>query len=133
MTRGTLRLSIIVPTFNEQSNIVELLKRIDATLDLGGWEIVFVDDDSPDGTAALIREIARGDSRVRVLQRIGRRGLSSACIEGMLASSAPVIAVMDADMQHDETRLPHMLAAIEDQGAETALATRYRDGGSTGE
>jgi dolichol-phosphate mannosyltransferase len=126
-----LRLSVVVPTFNEKSNIPELLRRLQATLNHGGWEVIFVDDDSPDGTASTIRDIARSDSRVRVLHRIGRRGLSSACIEGMLAASAPVIAVMDADLQHDETRLPLMLAAVEEGGAELALGSRYTQGGST--
>jgi dolichol-phosphate mannosyltransferase len=129
----SLRLSIVVPTFNERSNVTELLKRIEAALGPEGWEVIFVDDDSPDGTAESVRVIACKDPRVRSLQRIGRRGLSSACIEGMLASSAPCIAVMDADLQHDETRLPAMLQAIEQSGADMALATRYAAGGSTGQ
>jgi dolichol-phosphate mannosyltransferase len=133
MTTGGLRLSVVVPTFNEKSNVRELLNRTEAALGRGGWEMIFVDDDSPDGTASLVRDTARSDPRVRVLQRIGRRGLSSACIEGMLASSAPVIAVIDADLQHDETRLPVMLAAIESGRADMAVATRYAEGGSTGE
>lgn len=128
----SLRLSIVVPTFNEKSNITELLKRIEQALGPNNWEVIFVDDDSPDGTAAYVREIGRKDSRVRSLHRIGRRGLSSACIEGMLASSAPCIAVMDADLQHDEAKLPAMLEAIEQSGADMALATRYAAGGSTG-
>src|SRR5947207_2305834 len=102
MSLLSLHLSIVVPTFNESQNVQELLRRLEATLGMTGWEIIFVDDDSPDGTASVVRAIARADSRVRCLQRIGRRGLSSACIEGMLAASAPTIAVMDADLQHDE-------------------------------
>jgi dolichol-phosphate mannosyltransferase len=128
-----LKLSVVIPTFNESANVRELLRRIEASLGVEGWELIVVDDDSPDGTASLVREIARSDNRVRVLQRIGRRGLSSACIEGMLASSAPTIAVMDADLQHDETRLPVMLAEMNRHGADMALATRYAGGGSTGE
>ena len=126
-----LRLSIVIPTFNEAGNVRELLRRIENSLGADGWELIFVDDDSPDGTASLVRDLARSDCRVRVLQRIGRRGLSSACIEGMLASSAPAIAVMDADLQHDETRLPIMLAAMERDDADMVLATRYAAGGST--
>lgn len=126
-----LRLSIVVPTFNESKNVQELLRRIEATLGARGWEIIFVDDDSPDGTATAVREIARADPRVRALQRVGRRGLSSACIEGMLATSAPTIAVMDADLQHDETVLPRMLAEIEQGGADVVVGTRYASGGST--
>ena len=123
-TGRTLRLSIVVPTYNEKSNVAELVERIESALGPNGWEAIFVDDDSPDGTAAFVREIARKDPRVRALHRIGRRGLSSACIEGMLASSAPCIAVMDADLQHDETRLPHMLQAIEQSGADIAQIGR---------
>lgn len=128
-----LRLSIIVPTFNELENVRELLRCLDSTLGSTPWEIIFVDDDSPDGTAMLVREIARTDTRIRCLQRIGRRGLSSACIEGMLASCAPTIAVMDADLQHDESRLPNMLAEIEQGGADVVIGTRYANGGSTGD
>jgi dolichol-phosphate mannosyltransferase len=128
-----LRLSIVIPTFNERSNISELLSRLEAVLGATGWEVIFVDDDSPDGTASLVRTIARTDPRVRCLQRIGRRGLSSACIDGMLASAAPVVAVMDADLQHDEGILPTMLAAIERGNADLVVGTRYAVGGSTGD
>lgn len=133
MTRtAPLRLSIVVPTFNESANVPELLRRIDAAMGADGWEAIFVDDDSPDGTATAVRAIARMDLRVRCLQRVGRRGLSSACIEGMLAAAAPTIAVMDADLQHDETILAKMLARI-DAGADVVVGTRYAQGGSTGE
>ncbi len=128
-----LRLSIVIPTFNESGNVRELLRRLEATLGATGWEVIFVDDDSPDGTATVVRDIAQADARVRCLQRIGRRGLSSACIEGMLAASAPTIAVMDADLQHDETALPGMLAEIEQGGADIVVGTRYAAGGSTGD
>lgn len=126
-----LFLSIVVPTFNEVDNVHDLLERLDAVLGPSGWEVIFVDDDSPDGTAAAVRDIARGNPRVRCLQRVGRRGLSSACIEGMLAAAAPTIAVMDADLQHDETVLPTMVAEIQ-QGADLVIGTRYAGGGSTG-
>lgn len=128
-----LRLSIVVPTFNESTNVHELIRRLEAALGPSGWEVIFVDDDSPDGTADAIRDVARVNSRVRCLQRVGRRGLSSACIEGMLAASAPAIAVMDADMQHDEAVLPAMLVEIEHRGADIVVGTRYAAGGSTGE
>jgi dolichol-phosphate mannosyltransferase len=94
-------LSIIVPTFNERENVVELAERIGACLPDCAWELVYVDDDSPDGTADLVRQLAHQDSRIRCVQRLGRRGLSSACVEGMLASSAPYLAVIDGDLQHD--------------------------------
>jgi len=95
--------------------------------------VVFVDDDSPDGTADAVRELGRSDPRVRCLHRIGRRGLSSACVEGVLATSAQTIAVMDADLQHDETILPEMLRAIRERGVDIAVGSRYVAGGGIGE
>ncbi|MCU0975485.1 MAG: glycosyltransferase family 2 protein [Steroidobacteraceae bacterium] len=128
-----LELSIVVPTFNELANVGELIEHLRKVLGETGWEIVFVDDDSPDGTAALVRCMARIDSRVRCVQRVGRRGLSSACIEGMLASAAPFIAVMDADLQHDEAILPAMLELLRADAADIVVGTRYAKGGSTGD
>ena len=128
-----LELSIVIPSFNERGNIAELVRRLSESLEEIEWELVIVDDDSPDRTAALVRDIAVVDRRIRCLQRIGRRGLSSACIEGILNTAAPIIAVMDADLQHDETRLPTMLAAMRARNADVAIATRYGLGGSTGE
>lgn len=127
-----IKLSIVIPTFNETQNVQELLRRIEKTLGVSGWEAIFVDDDSPDRTAEVVRNIARADSRVRCLQRIGRRGLSTAVIEGMLAASAAIIAVMDADLQHDESILPRMVEEIEKHDVDVVVATRYDAGGSTG-
>lgn len=127
-----LQLSVIIPTFNERDNVTVLFRRLEATLRDVAWEVVFVDDNSPDGTWEVVRDLAAGDSRVRCLRRIGRRGLSGACIEGILASSAPVVAVMDADLQHDETQLPRMLKLVEDRGAELVVGSRYVEGGSAG-
>jgi dolichol-phosphate mannosyltransferase len=129
----TIDLSIVVPTFNESKNIRELIARLERTLPDIRWELVFVDDNSADGTHRLVREIARRDPRVRCLQRIGRRGLSSACIEGMFATAAPTIAVMDADLQHDERILPSLYEQIHKNGADVAIGTRYSAGGSTGQ
>ena len=98
---GSTQLSVIVPTFNERDNVTTLFRRLEATLAGVNWEVVFVDDNSPDGTWDVVRSLARQDSRVRCIRRIGRRGLSGACIEGILATSAPCAAVIDADLQHD--------------------------------
>lgn len=97
------------------------------------WEAIFVDDGSTDGTAELVTGLAQGDRRVRLIRRVGRRGLSSAVVEGALASTSPVIAVIDADLQHDETILPALYRAVAEDGAELAIGTRYCQGGSTGE
>jgi dolichol-phosphate mannosyltransferase len=126
-------LSVVVPTFNEKDNVRELVRLLHACLGSQGWEVIFVDDDSPDGTADAIREIALHDHRVRCIQRIGRRGLSSACVEGMLSSAAPYLAVMDADLQHDERLLPQMLAALKTGDLDIVVGSRYVAGGSVGD
>jgi len=123
-------LSVVVPTFNERDNVTALYRKLDATLKGIAWEVVFVDDNSPDGTWDVVRALARRDGRVRCLRRIGRRGLSGACIEGILASSAPFAAVMDADLQHDETQLPKMLSLLQSGEADLVIGSRYVEGGS---
>lgn len=101
-------LTIVVPSFNERQNVEPLIKLLHKALDDIRWEAIFVDDDSPDGTADEVRRLERDWPNVRVIQRLGRRGLSSACAEGILASAAPIAAVIDADRQHDETKLVDM-------------------------
>ncbi|WP_344696828.1 glycosyltransferase family 2 protein [Sphingomonas rosea] len=128
-----LELSIVVPTFNEVGNVGELVERIDRVLDGIEWEVVFVDDHSTDGTWQRLTEMAQGDRRIRLIHRIGRRGLASAVVEGALSTSSPVIVVMDADLQHDETRLPPLFAAIAHHGHDLAVGSRYCAGGSTGQ
>ena len=103
-------LSIVVPVFNERVNIAPLVGLVADALPDVAWELIFVDDNSPDGTSEEIKMIAAKDSRVRGIRRVGRRGLSGASIEGMLSSSAPYVAVMDGDLQHDERVLVRMLA-----------------------
>jgi dolichol-phosphate mannosyltransferase len=125
-------LSVIVPTFNERDNVMEVVRRLEVCFVGTEWEVIFVDDDSTDGTAERIREVARHDRRVRCLQRIGRRGLSSACTEGMMASSAPYLAVMDADCQHDEVQLPRMLEMLRAGEADLVVGSRYVAGGGVG-
>ena len=127
-----LELAVIIPTLNKSTNIEQLLGRLRATLRAFVWEVVFVDDNSSDGTADLIRSIGLADPRVRVLQRIGRRGLSSAVVEGMLATSAPVLAVIDADMQHDERIMPQLVGAVASGDYDLAIGSRYILGGGFG-
>jgi dolichol-phosphate mannosyltransferase len=123
---------MIVPTLNERANLVPLLAALDAVLAGVDYEVIFVDDDSPDGTADLARELSQRNPRVRVLQRIDRRGLASAVVEGMLASSAPYLGVIDSDLQHDETILPLMLEKLKKEGLDLVVATRHVEGGSMG-
>jgi dolichol-phosphate mannosyltransferase len=124
------QLSVIVPTFNERGNVTTLYRRLEATFAGIAWEVVFVDDNSPDGTWDVVRGLAQTDNRVRCIRRIGRRGLSGACIEGILAASAPYAAVIDADLQHDETQLPKMLALLQGGEFDLVVGSRYIDGGS---
>lgn len=130
----SLELAIILPTLNERGNLGPLVERIDRAIgDAAGWEVIIVDDDSKDGTADEARAIALVDKRVRVIQRIGRRGLASAAIEGFCATAAPYVAVMDADHQHDPALLPGMLAALKSGEAEICVASRFAEGASTAE
>jgi dolichol-phosphate mannosyltransferase len=126
-------ISVVVPTFCESENIAELHTRLSVALAAENWELIFVDDDSPDGTAELARELSNRDPRVRCIQRIGRRGLSTAVVEGALSSSAPYVAVMDADLQHDESVLPAMLTQLRNRNLDVVVGSRYTEGGSTGD
>lgn len=126
-----LDLAIILPTLNERGNLAPLVARIEHALGPDGWEVLIVDDDSKDGTADEARDLALADRRVRVIQRIGRRGLASAAIEGFCATAAPFAAVMDADHQHDPALLPRMLAALKAGEAQICVASRFAEGAST--
>ncbi|PKP92752.1 MAG: dolichol monophosphate mannose synthase [Alphaproteobacteria bacterium HGW-Alphaproteobacteria-14] len=126
-----LDLAIILPTLNERGNLGPLVDRIAGAMGAQGWEVIIVDDDSRDGTADEARVLAQTDARVRVIQRIGRRGLASAAIEGFCATAAPYVAVMDADHQHDPALLPAMLAALRAGDADIAVASRFAPGAST--
>ncbi len=130
-------LCVVVPVLNEALNVGPLVAAVDRVLAGIAWEIMFVDDDSRDGTRDAIAAIARTDPRIRMIHRVGRRGLASAFIEGAQASFAPYIAAMDGDLQHDEALLPKMLATLKGgatgPGAEIAIGSRYVPGGSIGE
>jgi dolichol-phosphate mannosyltransferase len=128
-----LQLSVVIPTKNEAENVEPLLARLGVALAGIDWEAIFVDDSSTDGTPELLTRIAQGDRRVRLIRRIGRRGLASAVVEGALASTTPIVAVIDADLQHDEKILPELYHAIADGDHELAIGTRYAANGSTGE
>ncbi|GFM29818.1 dolichol-phosphate mannosyltransferase [Novosphingobium sp. PY1] len=126
-----LELAIVLPTFNERGNVAGMVERLDAALKGVVWEAIFVDDNSPDGTSDEARRLSLKDPRVRCIQRIGRRGLASAAIEGMCSTAAPVVAVMDADHQHDPELLPQMLKAVQSGEYDLAYASRFAEGAST--
>ena len=114
---------VVVPTFNERDNVPILIERLRCALGGCEWEVVFVDDDSPDGTAAVARALGETDNRVRCIRRVGRRGLAGACLEGMLATQARYVAVMDGDLQHDETQLAAMLEPLRSGAADLVVAS----------
>ena len=128
-----LALAVVVPTFNERANVAELASRLERVLAGVRFEIVFVDDDSPDRTAEQVRRLALTKPWIRVIRRVGRRGLASACLEGMLSTAAPVLAVMDADLQHDETILRQMFDLLRSGEYDVVVGTRNASGGSMGE
>ncbi|MCX7214297.1 MAG: glycosyltransferase family 2 protein [Burkholderiales bacterium] len=128
-----IELAVVIPTFNEIDNVEELLSRLERVLQGVAFEVIFVDDDSPDGTAERLQALSRRFPRVRCLRRVGRRGLSSACVEGMLASGAPFLAVMDADLQHDEALLPGMLGVLRDEPIDIVVGSRFVEGGAVGD
>ena len=129
--RNLTDLTVVVPCFNEQPNIAPMVEKLTVALQGIDWEVVFVDDNSPDGTADAVREVAQNNSRVRLIHRIGRRGLAGACIEGILSSTAPLAAVIDGDLQHDESKLRDMYDAMQ-SGADIAIGSRNVEGGSAG-
>jgi dolichol-phosphate mannosyltransferase len=130
---ATTTLTIIIPTLNERENIAPLLELLAKALAEIAWEVIFVDDDSRDDTAAYVRTVARRDPRVRCIQRIGRRGLTTACIEGVLGSASPYVAIMDADLQHDERLLPQMLQILSSGKFDLVVGSRYIAGGDVGD
>ena len=127
-------LSLIVPTWNEADNIEPLYKKVVEALAGHDWEMVFVDDDSADGTWRRVEALSANDPRVRIIRRIGRTGLSSACVEGMAATTSALVAVMDADLQHDETLLPKMIDLFgQEAEAELVVASRKLKDASFGD
>jgi len=122
---ATLELTVVIPTFNERENVPPLILRLGKALEGVVWQAIFVDDNSADGTAEVVKAIGARDPRISCLHRIGRRGLAGAVIEGIMASAAPVVAVIDADLQHDETILPRMLKLIQSDAADLVVGSRY--------
>lgn len=126
----TVELSVILPTFNEKANLPTLFSKLEAALPGVAWEVIVVDDDSPDETHEFVKSLAASDPRFRCIRRVNRRGLAGACIEGMLSSSAPYVAVMDADLQHDETILPRMLERLRSGEVDLVVGSRYVGNGA---
>jgi dolichol-phosphate mannosyltransferase len=123
-------LTIVVPCYNERANVAPLVASLERALDGIAWELLLVDDNSPDGTAEEARRLGTLDRRIRCIRRVGRRGLSSAVIEGALAAAGRWVAVMDGDLQHDETLLPRMLRLVRAGECDLAVGSRHVEGGT---
>jgi len=130
---GAPALSIVVPTYNERSNVRLLVQAVAAAMGDTPWELIFVDDDSPDGTYLEAAAVAREGAPVRCIRRVGRRGLASAVVEGAMSASAPIVGVIDGDMQHDETLLPRMLQVLQTTDADMVVGSRHVEGGGLGD
>ena len=120
-----MHLSIIVPTYNESKNVLPLVKSIQSVMKSKDYEIIFVDDNSPDKTYKIIQELSHQFNMIRCIRRIGRRGLSSAVIEGCLSSSSEFLLVMDADLQHDEKEIPKMLSLMSTDNLDLVIGSRF--------
>lgn len=121
--------TVVLPTYNEKDNIVPLIREI--LVNLEGWsqelEVLVVDDNSPDGTAGLVRDAFPGEPRVRVLVRTGERGLATAIRRGAEEGRGPVLIFMDTDFNHHPRYIPTLLSRL--PGCDLALGSRYRPGG----
>lgn len=126
------KLGLVIPTLNEEANIGTLLDRVRSNLDGAqiGYELLVVDDNSTDGTGAVVQEYCKSDPRIRLLLRLGCRGLAGAVIHGWDHTDANLLGVIDADLQHPPALLPALLAAIQ-QGKDIAIASRYSAGNGT--
>jgi len=129
---SSLVLSLVLPTYNEAKNIPELLPALEEALSDIPFEIIIVDDDSPDETWRIARELSQDKDNVHVIRRIDKKGLSSAVIDGFLSAKGDVFAVMDADGQHDMKLLPQLYSSVR-EGNGFAIGSRYMEGGSTGD
>ena len=130
--KSAYKLTIIIPTLNEIDNLSPLIDGLEWVLRDVRWSAIFVDDDSSDGTYELLRTLAFNRPHIEAIRRIGRRGLSSACIEGMATATSDYVAVMDADLQHDEHLLGPMLRMMEAKDLDLIAASRFLRGGSVG-
>ena len=130
ITLNKPNLSIVIPTYNERENISKILEKLRKSLKTIKYEIVFVDDNSPDGTSEEIQVFMKKSQNVHLIRRIGRRGLSGAIIEGIFASKASLVGIMDCDLQHDESKLLEMLALFnKNTSLDVVIGSRFAEDG----
>jgi dolichol-phosphate mannosyltransferase len=128
-------LSLIIPTYNERKNIVPLIRRVTSTLKAAtdDFEIIVVDDDSPDGTWQVAEELAKENSHLRVIRRQDEKGLATAVVAGWKVAKGEILGVMDGDLQHPPETLPELLKSIINTHADIVVASRHVYGGGVSE
>ena len=132
MSKPTL--SIVIPTYNEKDNISRILERLKKVLKSITYEVIFIDDNSPDGTAEVIKDRIKNSSKIHLIHRIGRKGLAGAVIEGVFAANADLVAVMDCDLQHDETKLLDMIDLFsKNNSLDIVIGSRFTETGEISE
>ena len=123
-------LSIVIPTYNEKDNIFKILENLKTVLNGITHEIIFVDDNSPDGTSTVVKDCMKNSPEIRLIRRIGRKGLAGAVIEGISAANAELVAVMDCDLQHDETKLLDMIELFSrENSVDIVIGSRFTETG----
>lgn len=122
-------ISIIIPTYNEKDNVLKIIEGIEK-LGLGSYEMIFVDDSSPDGTGEIIREQSAKKSHIRLISRPGKQGLSSAYFRGMKEARGTFIVTMEADFLDGVRYVPRILEEMK-RGSEFVLCSRYIRGGGS--
>ena len=127
-------LSIVIPTYNEKDNVIIILEELKKVLKSISHEIIFVDDNSPDGTSAVVKDCMKKSSKIRLIHRIGRKGLAGAVIEGIFSANADIVAVMDCDLQHDETKLLDMINLFsKNNSLDLVIGSRFTETGEISE
>jgi dolichol-phosphate mannosyltransferase len=129
VSAGSPEVTIVVPSYNERDNVARAIERLDRALKGIAWEVIYVDDNSPDGTADTVRAIGRTDPRVRCIRRFHRRSRAGACLEGMLAAQGEFVVEFDGDLQHDEKIIPRMIDHLRRNEADLVIGSRYIGGG----
>jgi dolichol-phosphate mannosyltransferase len=129
---GNPTVSVVIPTFNEASNLPVLVRRLENVLNETPYELIVVDDNSPDETWKVGQELAEDNRRIRVIRRMDTRGLSSAVMAGFAVAQGETLAVLDSDLQHDERILPQLVSLVVKGDADVAVGSREAEGGSYG-
>ena len=124
-------ISVIIPTYNESENIIGLIDEVQSQLEGYDYEIIVVDDNSPDGTHLKVKDYAKNNSEVYCINRTWKKGLSSAVVEGVALSTKRYISVMDGDGQHDPKDLKRMIELAKAEDSDIVIGSRFLNEANT--